>query len=139
MKKYNKGFTLTELMVATAIVAILAAIAYPSYMSSVRKSNRTEAKTELTDVAQRLQKCFTTYGRFDDPNGENLCPIFERLTTGPAYKSRGRGLYEITITNTAATTYTLTATAVAAPQLADTGCEALTLDHMGQALPQECW
>lgn len=139
MSKYIKGFSLVELMIATAIVAILAAIAYPSYMSSVRKSNRTEAKTELFDIAQRLQKCFTTYGRYNDPNGADLCPVFERLTNTPAYKTPARGLYEVTISNVNATTYTLTATAVIAPQLDDVGCTVLTLDHMGQSLPTECW
>lgn len=139
MSKYIKGFSLVELMIATAIVAILAAIAYPSYMSYVRKSNRTDAKTELFDIAQRLQKCFTTYGRFNDPNGENLCPVFESLTNGPTYKTPGRGLYEITISNVNPTTYTLTATAVTPPQLDDVDCITLTLDHMGQSLPDDCW
>ncbi|HDY84707.1 MAG TPA: prepilin-type N-terminal cleavage/methylation domain-containing protein, partial [Methylophaga sp.] len=39
MKK--NGFTLIELMITVAIVAILAAIAYPSYQDSVRKTKRT--------------------------------------------------------------------------------------------------
>lgn len=142
MNKYTKGFSLVELMIAVAIVAILASIAYPSYMNSVRKSNRTEAKTELFDIAQRLQKCFTTYGRFNDPNNQDLCPVFERLTSAPTYKTRDRELYEITLSDNpavTATTYTLKATAIAAPQLDDTGCEELTLDHMGQTLPEDCW
>ena len=38
------GFTLIELMVAVAVVGILSAIAYPSYLQHVRKSRRADAK-----------------------------------------------------------------------------------------------
>ena len=51
----NKGFTLIELMVAIAIVGILAAIAYPSYVDSVRKARRADAQAALTEVAQKLE------------------------------------------------------------------------------------
>lgn len=139
MRSRFGGFTLIEVMVVVAILGILAAIAYPSYMNSVRKSNRTEAKTELMDVAQRLQKCFTAVGRYNDPDNKKLCPIYTDLKDGTPYVTRGQGFYEISISNDTATTYTLTATAVAGPQLGDTDCSSMTVDHMGQALPRDCW
>jgi type IV pilus assembly protein PilE len=46
------GFTLIELMITVAIVAILAAVAYPSFMEQVRKSRRSDAITALNAVAQ---------------------------------------------------------------------------------------
>ena len=49
------GFTLIELMIVVAIIAILAGIAYPSYMDQVRKGNRAKAQAFLMDVAQRQQ------------------------------------------------------------------------------------
>lgn len=54
------GFTLIELMVALAVVAILAAIVTPSYMNSIKKSRRTDAKTALLDLASREERFFST-------------------------------------------------------------------------------
>ncbi|TLY92132.1 MAG: prepilin-type N-terminal cleavage/methylation domain-containing protein, partial [Gammaproteobacteria bacterium] len=46
-----EGFTLVELMVVVAIATILFAIAVPSYITYVRQSRRTEARTAVLDLA----------------------------------------------------------------------------------------
>jgi type IV pilus assembly protein PilE len=51
-----RGFTLIELMVAVAIVAILATIAYPLYLSQMKKGRRAAAESTLMDIAQREQQ-----------------------------------------------------------------------------------
>ncbi len=135
----HKGFTLIELMIVVAIIGIISAIAYPSYMDTVRKSNRAEAKTELVDLAQRLQRCYTTYGKFND---DKRCSVYQDLTDGTKVKSRGSAFYEIGVEDVAdSTTYTLVATAVKAPQTEDTrgGCNVLRLNHLGERAPAECW
>jgi type IV pilus assembly protein PilE len=48
-----RGFTLIELMIAVAIVAILAAIGYPSYQNHVRKGARASAQTAMMQIADR--------------------------------------------------------------------------------------
>lgn len=53
------GFTLLELMIAIAIIGILAAIAYPSYVDQILKSQRTSAKTALLDLASREAKYYS--------------------------------------------------------------------------------
>lgn len=136
------GFTLIEMLITVAIVGIIAAIALPSYQSTVRKSNRAEAKTELTDIAQRLQRCYTLYAKFNDAAN---CGVYQDLEDD-GYISRGGQYYKITIGvpasgNPPQTTYRLTATAVKAPQTQDTadGCNELTLDHTGAKAPAACW
>ena len=56
----SAGFTLVELMVVLVIASVLVAIALPSYISSARKSRRTEAKTALVDLAGREERYFDT-------------------------------------------------------------------------------
>lgn len=50
------GFTLIELMITVAIVAILAAVALPAYNSYVRRSNRADAQSFLSEVSARQQQ-----------------------------------------------------------------------------------
>lgn len=52
----TRGFTLIEVVITVAIVAILAAVALPSYREHVRKSRRAEAQAYLMAVASRQQQ-----------------------------------------------------------------------------------
>lgn len=53
-----KGFTLIELVIVVAIVGILAAVAYPSYVEQVRKGKRADAQSALMDAVNRQEQYF---------------------------------------------------------------------------------
>ena len=54
-----QGFTLIELMVVAAVIAILTTIAVPMYTKQIRESRRADAKTALLDLASREERYFT--------------------------------------------------------------------------------
>ena len=49
----SRGFTLTELMITVAVVAILVAIAYPTYQGQLRKGNRAAAQSAMLQIADK--------------------------------------------------------------------------------------
>ena len=61
----SRGFTLVEIMIVVAIVAILGAVALPSYRSSVLKSQRAEARGVLLETAQFMQRFYSQNDRYD--------------------------------------------------------------------------
>lgn len=52
----RRGFTLIEMTVTAAVLAVLAAVAYPSYSKHVIRSHRTAAQAQLLDIASRQQQ-----------------------------------------------------------------------------------
>lgn len=56
--KNAAGFTLIELMIAVAIIAILAAVALPAYTEYVQRSRISEATNELSTLRVRLEQYY---------------------------------------------------------------------------------
>lgn len=127
-KRNTSGFTLVEVMIVVAILGILVGIAYPSYVKQVQRSGRSDARVEITEVSQRLQRCFTTTSSYAPAAG--TCSVVDELGTAPGIVSQ-EGTYVVTGVLTP-TTYTITATAVAGlRQFNDLDCRTFSLTQTG--------
>jgi type IV pilus assembly protein PilE len=100
------GFTLIEVMITVAIIAIIAAVALPNYIDYVTRSRIVEAKTNLADMRTRLEQYF-----FDNRSYPTACIA---SASGPAgagkiYLPASAKFFAVTCTLTDST-YTVTAT-----------------------------
>jgi type IV pilus assembly protein PilE len=137
--KRRGGFTLIELMITVAIIAILSAIALPSYLDYVRKGKRADARALLQAAAITQEKYRLSNPTYANTTGalSPPCP-----TSGTCTSEQGN--YTLaTPTGVTATGYTLTANAASGSQLADTGCTAITYAVSGGSITygpsNTCW
>ena len=133
------GFTLIELMVAVAVIGVLAAIAYPSYLGQVRKANRSAAQQFMLDVATREQQLLLDqrgYGPVVANNSNFVnAPTTNCTTPGTAgvgmsvpTEASAKYTFKVDCSNTATPpTFTITGTPIAGSSQAVDG--ALTLDE----------
>jgi type IV pilus assembly protein PilE len=130
--RQKNGFTLIELMIVVAIIGILAAIAYPSYTESVRKSNRSDAFVALQEMAQRQESYFL----------RNYSYAKDLIQLGyPA--TSAQGLYSLSVASitpagcagtqaSSCSSFTLSAVAASGKtQAHDSSCQTLTLSNRG--------
>ena len=55
----NKGFSLLELLIVLAILAVFITIAYPGYQTSITRARRSDGQTALLDLANRLERYYS--------------------------------------------------------------------------------
>ena len=58
------GFSLIELMLVLAILAIIVAITWPTYTEQIRKSRRVEAQRALLELAHHLEREYSRRGSY---------------------------------------------------------------------------
>jgi len=128
------GFTLIEVMIVVAVVAILAAIAMPSYEAQMRKSARAEAQSFITDVASRQQQYMV--------DRRSYAPSLAALGMPAPASLSSKYTFAVAVTDGPPPTYTISATAVgrqAYDQCGGTSAVLLTLNNAGARSPPDCW
>ena len=63
-KSSTRGFTLIELMIVVVVLSIIMTIAVTSYRDSVLKARRAEAKADMLEMAQLLERYYTENNSF---------------------------------------------------------------------------
>ena len=129
LAKGRRGFTLIELMIAVAVIAILAAIAYPSYQDSIQKSRRSEAFTEVSRIQQAQEKHRANNTAYSTDLGSLGIGVVNSGVVTASYNST---YYTLTVATASATAYTVRATARAGTsQASDTNCQCLQAEWSG--------
>lgn len=123
------GFSLIELMIVIAVIGILAAIAFPSYVEYVRRSNRADAQSFLMNLSARQQQRLLDVRSYASALGD------VGLTVPGAVASR----YDITLVANNASVPTFTATATPSGAQASDTCGTLTINNAGAKTPTTCW
>lgn len=130
------GFTLLELMIALVVIGILATLAYPTFIDSIRRSRRADgiqALRSLQLAQERWRSSNTTYGTLANLGISSTTP---------------GGWYTLAVTNPTATNYTATVTAVSgksqtADVAAGVSCSTLTVNQdapvFSPAGQSACW
>lgn len=120
MRKRNdrqRGFTLLELMIVVAVIAILAAVALPSYQRSVLHGRRAEASSLLEQNRAALESCYAQNFSYT----ASACPALTQTSEHGYY-----ALAAAPATSVTASAYTLTAIPQGA-QAGDTDCATFTI------------
>jgi len=114
MHRFNRGFTLIEIMIVIAIIGIVMTIAAPSFTEYLKKGRRTEVAGLLSEQAQLLERFYSQ----------------KNLYTGVAGLSAGNDYYSIVPTLTDQT-FLLTAVRKAGTSMATDKCGDFTITNTG--------
>jgi len=135
----QRGFTLLEAAIVAAVLSILVAVAYPSYVGHVTRSNRAAAKAVLEQAAQYMERQFTTTNAY--PNASDLAAA--NYLVVPLGATSASKKYDISL-GAGSGTNAFVLVATPATSSVDPQCQTLTMDNIGNrtssaGVSLECW
>ena len=126
----SRGFTLVELVIVIAIVAILVTVALPAYQDYIIRANRGAAQSYLMDVAQKQQLYFNDARTYAADTATLNVTIPERVAASYAIA--------FNVQSGPPPTFTVTATPLAGTSQVKDGV--LSINNAGQKLRgTEAW
>jgi type IV pilus assembly protein PilE len=136
MRNDVRGLTLIELMIVIVVVAILATVAIPGYRQYVLRTNRTEAKRTLLNVAAAQEKFYLQNNTYAGPSALATAPPDGLGIPG----TTEHGHYTVAIDAADAATFSATATAQGG-QAQDSRCASFTINQAAArtATNADCW
>ena len=120
----SDGFTLMELLIALALLAVLLAIALPAYREQIARARRSELQAALLEDAGYMQRYYAANNAFSAPSPPRL--------TWTASPPTGPSAYEIVVTVPPGDPTVFTLTATRAGAMAGDRCGDFTYDHLGR-------
>lgn len=116
-------------MITVAVIAILAAIALPSYQQHLQRARRADAQSAMVEQAQLLERYFT------------LNNSYTSATVDSTLQTRISSYYTLSVTGISATAYTVQAAPVAGSSQSTDSCGTMTLASTGAKTPTTsgCW
>lgn len=110
----SRGFTMIELMIVVIVMGVLAAVALPTFLESIRKGRRSEAFAAIATVQQAQE-------RWRSNNPQYASSVGSLVIASP---TRPGGYYSLAVSPVAGSegvSYTVTAEAVAGTSQANDG------------------
>jgi type IV pilus assembly protein PilE len=142
-RRFTAGFTLIELVVTVAIIAILASIGYPSYTDYIRRGQLPEAFAALSDYRVKMEQYFQDNKNYGTTNG-GACANGTNPPSWANFTPQNQKYFTYGCTTTV-TGYTLTATGAGGKAIGhvytvnDQGQQATT-QFKGQTMSgKKCW
>ena len=143
--KRMRGFTMVELLITMAVIAILGALAVNSYRKSVIEAHRSDAWAALVQIQAAEERWFLQ-------NGTYTTDVADAPPTGLGIGSttQSGGYYTLSVaadtttlaTNTIANSYIATATATGSQANDLSTCLTYTVNTLGSRTPADstgCW